>query len=107
MSHLFRVGNRHSADCGPPPPPVDAEADPDQYVGYFCGPHGDQWLYTYRHSTGAAEVRGGDAGWANAYPVAGRADGLATVSGLILNQPELAWVTACWLATGARRRADG
>jgi len=93
---LFQVTNHHVDSCGQPPA-VDADA-PGQYFGYFANEYGEQSIYRYDYATGEATIQLGDAGWDSIYQVVdGRAEGL------ILGRSELAWLHACWTATGALR----
>ena len=91
---LLRIRNHHVAACGDPP--IVSGDDPAVYIGYFENPHGEQWIFTYHRQTKMAELRGGDAGWNNAFEVqAGK------VAGLILGRDEVTWLAACWhAATG-------
>jgi hypothetical protein len=91
-SALLTIYNAHSASCGQPPS-VKQTIDAPHYCGYFENDYGEQWLFMYDRPTQQATLRGGDAGWANIYPVI---DGV--VSGLVLSQTEQIWLSACWAA---------
>ena len=91
---LVRIPNRHPPSCGRAPPV--AGDDPDVYVGYFEGPQGDQWVFTYDRRTGAGRLSGGDVGWATSHVVT-----TGQASGLALSAPESAWLEACWRAATA------
>jgi hypothetical protein len=88
---LLRIHNRHTASCGDPP--IVSNDDPDLYIGYFENAFGEQWIFTCNRKTRQAELRGGDAGWNEAYPVT---DGKA--QSLILGRKEASWLEACWRA---------
>jgi hypothetical protein len=89
---LFKVTNHHTDSCGEPPG-IDGDT-PNVYFGYFANQHGEQAIYLYDYSAREATVRMGDAGWDGVYRVVdGRAEGL------MLNEAELTWLRACWLAT--------
>ena len=90
-SPLFRVSNHHTDQCGQPPA-VDGD-EPDKYYGYFANQYGEQAVFVYDYQTHEASVWMGGTDWGDAHPVVdGRAEGI------ILNEPEAAWIRACWLA---------
>jgi len=91
---MVTIHNHHLAACGiPPARSTEAAA---LYIGYFENRHGEPWIVTFNRATRAASLRGGDVGWASAYPVRdGRGDGL------ILAPEEAAWLQACWSAARA------
>ena len=89
---LFKVTNHHTDSCGEPPA-IDGDT-PGVYFGYFANQYGEQAIYRYNNATREASVRMGDADWDRVNRVV---DG--RVEGLVLNEAELAWVRACWLAT--------
>jgi hypothetical protein len=93
---LLSIFNNHAGAVGCGDPPIVNNSDPAVYVGYFENKHGEQWVFTYDRESNRAELRGGDIGWNNpAEIVEGQPDDL------ILSQPELAWLIACWAgATG-------
>lgn len=98
---IFTAVNHHAADCGEPPPTIRSD-NTDVYVGYFQNKYGEQFLFEYDRKAGVGRLRGGDAGWANVYEVVQRGEGpsgYVAVPGLVLNPSELAWVTACWVAS--------
>ena len=93
---LFAMQNRHSDSCGDPPR-FSNEA-PGKYYGYFENFFGEQWMFVYDRETKMGELRGGDAGWQNSFPVEeGRAEGV------ILDPDELQWLQACWTAATGNR----
>ena len=63
------------------------------YIGYFENANGEQWIFTYDRKTQKAELRGGNAGWNNAFDVVGQ-----TVQGLTLDRDESTWLGSCWRA---------
>ena len=77
--------------CGQPPA-VDGD-EPGKYYGYFANQYGEQAVFVYDYRTHEASVWMGDTDWGDAHPVV---DG--RVEGIILNEPEAAWIRACWLA---------
>ncbi len=92
---LLTIRNHHSPACGDPPI-VNGEAR-EAYIGYFENKHGEQWIFTCRRATGEAELRGGDSGWNESWPiVAGKVDGLN------LNREEQRWLEACLAAVKLR-----
>ena len=88
---LLTICNNHTDACGDPPV-VTSEAG-NQYIGYFEGPFGEQWMFTLDRESGRAVLRGGDVGWNTEYEVL---DG--RVAGLILGKDEVLWLQACWSA---------
>jgi hypothetical protein len=94
---FFVIRNNHSPDCGEPP--TIGNDPPGKYLGYFENAYGEQWVFVYDQATGAAELRGGDAGWENSFPVE---DG--RVAGLVLNKHEVQWLQACWAAATDLKR---
>jgi hypothetical protein len=74
--------------------------NPGKCLGYFANEHGEQAIYTYDFDTGEATLTMGDTGWQVTHPVVnGKAGG-----GLLLTEAELAWLRACWMATGELSR---
>ena len=94
---LLSVSNHHVETSGEPPR-VDGDA-PGKYVGYFANEHGEQDIYIFDFESGEAILRMGDAGWQVAHRVVE-----GKVDGLLLTEAELAWLHACWMATGVMRR---
>lgn len=94
---LFKVSNHHVASCGVPTT-IDAD-DAQKYFGYFANEYGEQAVFVFEPKSGEAILRLGDHGWARTHRVV---DG--DVPGLVLTPSESAWLRACWLASGARRR---
>jgi len=91
QASFFSMRNVHVASSGTPP--LFSNEDPDRYHGYFENQHGEQWVFTYDRSTRTALLRGGDAGWHQAYEVV---DGKSPE--LVLSLEELQWLHACWAA---------
>lgn len=96
---LFQVKNYHVASCGDPPE-VRAE-DANTYYGYFQNSLGEQIIFTCDRMMGTAEVRLGDAGWHNVYPVK---DGM--VIGVMLTTEERLWLKACWVGSRHFRKSE-
>jgi hypothetical protein len=95
MKPLLQIRNHHVPACGEAPAVNDD--DPNVYLGYFAGPFGDHWVFTYDRTTKTAQLRGGDVEWDNVFIL--RDDG--TVPELILGLEESLWLSACWeAATG-------
>jgi len=86
---ILTIYNRHAAACGSPPSLSNETSA--LYLGFFENQEGEQWLFTYDRRTRQATLRGGDIGWEDVRTVQ---DG--RVHGLMLDQPELAWLKACW-----------
>jgi hypothetical protein len=94
-SPLFRISNHHTDNCGEAPF-VDGD-EAGKYHGYFANQFGEQAVFVYDYQTDEASVRMGDTGWHDTHRVV---DG--HVEGVILNEPEAAWILACWLAAAKR-----
>lgn len=72
--------------------------DPNQYIGYFENPYGEQAVFVFDRTTRTATLYLGDAGWET-----GRAVIDGVVPDLVLGEVELLWLRACWqAATGTR-----
>ena len=93
---LFQVRNHHSATCGTSPHIDDLR--PNQYLGYFENQYGEQAVFVYDRDSNQALVYLGDAGWEIQHAVVN-----GTAPDLILSQPELLWLRACWQAATANR----
>jgi hypothetical protein len=91
QSFLFRVTNGHSPDCGPPPS-INGDT-PHRRYSYFQNEHGEQAIFEYNMETKTGTLWMGDAGWDEPHEVL---DGIA--HGLVMNQAEALWLTACWYA---------
>jgi hypothetical protein len=102
---LLTITNHHRQEA-----PLIEEA-PGRYIGYFCNLHGEQWLFVRERGATTAELYGGDVSWkpvelsardfsqetrrqVHGAPVVGR-DGEA----VILDEPEMLWLAACWFAS--------
>ncbi len=97
---IFTARNRHVPACGTPPQ-IDSNA-PGFYNGYFQNAHGEQLLFQYDRETRTGTVWHGDAGWDNTHNVV---DGAAP--SLVLDEAEVLWLKACWLAaTAFDRKSD-
>jgi hypothetical protein len=93
---FFAMRNIHGNDAGEPP--IIRNDAAGKYYGYFENFYGEQWVFTYDRETKTAELRGGDAGWQNVFPVTeGRAHGV------ILGLNELQWLQTCWMAVTGKR----
>ena len=92
---LLTIYNRHIAAAGTPPQYTNEE--PGQAFSYFENTLGKQWVYVFDLATRRGVVRGGDADWGRSHEVLN-----GTVASLVLNEAELLWVRACWLATNGR-----
>ena len=93
---VLQVRNHHTAEAGRPPRISDE--DPNQYIGYFENPFGEQAVFVFDGSTRTATLYLGDAGWETGHAVI---DGL--VPDLVLGEAELLWLRACWQAATGRR----
>jgi hypothetical protein len=74
------------------PPALDGD-QPGKYYGYFANQYGEQAVFVYDYQTREASVWMGDVDWSKKHRVV---DG--RVDGIVLNEPEAAWIRACWLA---------
>jgi hypothetical protein len=88
---LLQVRNHHAAEAGTPPR-ID-DADVNHYVGHFENAYGEQAVFVFDRSARSGKVYLGDAGWESGHVVI---DGIAP--DLVLNEPELLWLRACWQA---------
>jgi hypothetical protein len=91
---FFTMYNRYVESCGVPP--AYSNDGSGKYYSYFENCHGEQWVFTYDPESNTGELRGGDAGWENAYIIQ---DGQAEA--LVLNAEEKMWLAACWKAATA------
>lgn len=99
---LFSVSNHHVESCGEPAA-VDGDAQ-RRYVACFANEYGEQAIYIFDFKTGEATLTMGDTGWQVVHPVVN-----GKVGGLLVTEAEIAWLRACWLATGRlvqRSRSD-
>ena len=85
---FFIMANKHGEGCGTPPSTTNVLNN--HYYGYFENVYGEQWTFVFNREAKTGELRGGDVGWDNVYPVN---NGQV---GLILNDLEKAWLKACW-----------
>lgn len=91
---LLFVRNHHSAASGTPPH-ID-DLSPNQYLGYFENPSGEQAVFVYHRDSSRGVLYLGDAGWQTPHAVI---DG--AVPDLVLSETELLWLHACWQAATA------
>jgi hypothetical protein len=92
---LMRLSNHHASLA-----PV-IEERPGRYLGYFENNFGEQLVFVYDDGEADAVVLLGDVGWEPCR--VSDAGGLPNAGDVILNDEELAFVSACWIATGWRR----
>jgi hypothetical protein len=102
---LIAISNHHQHE------PPQIEEAPNRYIGYFQNVYGEQWLFVRERAAATATLYGGDVAWkpvelssrdfspdtrrkVHGAPVVGPGDGT-----LMLNEPEMLWLTACWLAS--------
>ena len=88
---FLKIRNAHAKDCGAPP--MVTNQNSDQYIGYFEGRCGDQWLFLFDRKTKTGTLQGGDAGWDDVYPVEE-----GNCPSLVLSKEEALWLQACWAA---------
>ncbi|MFJ7273263.1 hypothetical protein [Kitasatospora sp. NPDC098663] len=80
------------------------------YVGYFLNEHGEELVFAQRRGEKAACLWHSDADWQlfrvgdHSIRVGEVMDGMITVSGLIINQPEATWLSSCLAASRHLRR---
>jgi hypothetical protein len=91
---LFQVTNHHRESCGIPPQ-IDEQTFPNVYRSYFENQHGEQAIFLYDYEQERGTLYLGDAGWQHPHDIV---DG--KVPGLMLDSPELMWLSACWEACG-------
>jgi hypothetical protein len=94
---LLVVGNHHRC----PPPQIDRR--PGRYLGCFANRYGEQLMFVHDAGQATASVYAGDVDW-QSHRVSD-ANGRPVVADLVLNDEELAFVRACWLATAPSRPA--
>jgi hypothetical protein len=97
-NYLFHVRNKHVADSGTPPE-IDGNT-PHRYHSYFENSYGEQLIFVYDRETDKATLYHGDLGWGNPCPVeeGGKAPSV------VLDEAEMLWLRACWLAATALRK---
>jgi len=88
---LLQVRNHHTSEAGTPPR-ID-DADLNHYVGYFENAYGEQAVFVFDRASRSGTLYLGDAGWERGHVVI---DGIAP--DLVLNEPEVLWLRACWQA---------
>ena len=77
--------------------PPTIERGKGDYVGYFENEYGEQAVFHYSASSRRAILHHCDLGWEPHEVIDGR------VPDIILNDPERAWLTACWVASAIQR----
>lgn len=98
---LFQVRNKQSAASGEPPS-IDGNTS-GRYHAYFENAQGEQLIFIYDREADTGTLYHGDAGWGQPCPVK---DGMCP--NLVLDEAEMLWLRACWLAATAfaRHRSD-
>src|ERR1700738_100238 len=91
---LLRVSNRHA-----PAPAIDER--PGRYLGYFENRFGEQLVFMHEDGELDATVFHGAVDWEPRRVT--DVSGLPDARGLALNEEELAFLRACWIATAWRR----
>ncbi|MGC0422229.1 hypothetical protein [Embleya sp. AB8] len=77
----------------------------DDYVGYFLNEYGEELVFAQRQGDRTARLWHGDAEWQmfhvgdDSIRVGHVMDGMITVGGLIINQPEATWLSSCLAAS--------
>ncbi|MEV4615802.1 hypothetical protein AB0K43_24905 [Kitasatospora sp. NPDC049258] len=80
------------------------------YVGYFLNEYGEELVFAQRRGEKTARLWHSDADWQlfrvgdHSIRVGEVMDGMITVSGLIINQPEATWLSSCLAASRHLRR---
>lgn len=80
------------------------------YVGYFLNEHGEELVFAQRRGEKTARLWHSDADWQlfrvgdHSIRVGEVMDGMITVSGLVINQPEATWLSSCLAASRHLRR---
>jgi hypothetical protein len=97
MDALLVLGNHHRH----PAPAI--ERQPGRYLGCFENRYGEQLVFVHDAGQATASVYAGDVDWQR-HRVSD-AGGRPVIEGLVLNDEELAFVSACWLATAPSRPA--
>lgn len=75
------------------------------YVGYFQNEHGEELVFAQRPGEKAARLWHSDADWDvfrvgdHSIRVDGELNGMITVDGLIINRPEMTWLSSCLAAS--------
>jgi hypothetical protein len=102
QQQILTVYNQHDARFPRKPVMHDGPGDSLQYVSYFAGQSGDQWIFQF-DPVNEATLTGGDVDW-DVYPVTG--DGEPTCA-LLLDAAEELWLAACWEVTKLLRYTPG
>ncbi|GAA1074005.1 hypothetical protein GCM10009665_79460 [Kitasatospora nipponensis] len=75
------------------------------YVGYFLNEYGEELVFAQRRGEKTARLWHSDADWQlfrvgdHSIRVGEVMDGMITVSGLVINQPEATWLSSCLAAS--------
>ena len=87
-------------------PEVDA-SDARYRVGYFQNQYGEQWIFVGDCQEHKATFWSGDVGWAedDAIVIEVTAD-TKSLKRVILNEPEMLWITACLATVGLQETAS-
>lgn len=88
---FFLMQNNHTPASGTPP--CFRNESPSLYCGYFENELGEQSVFVYDRESKKGELRGGDAGWQEVFPII---DGQPDKVGL--RADESAWLKLCWRA---------
>lgn len=97
------------------PLPNELIPRPDDYVGYFTNEHGEEIIFVQRPGEAFATVIHSDVDWkpvkftdidslAGNGPLGSHVLTIGGRDGIILDEPEAAWLRACWLASDAYRQ---
>jgi hypothetical protein len=91
QQQILTVYNQHGARFPHGPVTHGGPGGSLQYVSYFVGQSGDQWIFQFDPVDGAT-LMGGDVAW-DVYPVA---DDDEPACALLLDAAEELWLAACW-----------
>jgi hypothetical protein len=91
QQQILTVYNQHGVRFPRGPVVHDSPGGSPQYVSYFAGQGGDQWIFQFDPTDGAI-LTGGDVDW-DAYPVTGDDE---PACALLLDAAEKLWLAACW-----------
>ena len=85
QQQILTIYNRHGVRFPRGPVVCDSPGGSPQYVSYFAGQGGDQWIFQF-------DPTDGDVDW-DAYPVTGDDE---PACALLLDAAEELWPAACW-----------
>lgn len=91
---IFTARNKQSEACGTPPQ-IDANT-PTRYHAYFENASGEQLIFIYDRETEAGTLYHGDLGWEQPQPVVE-----GKCPSVLLDEAEMLWLRACWMAATA------